>query len=481
MIFQRFLKDSLRIFAAIRLLIVLCTLGAYSGLAQEAIGLDNEAISGIGSLPAGSVSLVIGRAYVFSEGNDRERLRTGASVREGDRVKTETNGHVHIKFRDNAVLSIRPNSELLIETYRFDPKRPELSAVKLNLVQGTARTVSGEAAKAARQRYRLNTPIAAIGVRGTDFLVSTTSSSLMALVNDGAIIVAPFSSQCQVQGTGPCSFNGVELDGGSMQAIEFESGMEFPRLIPVMSREPDTEQSLNLAGGLAARAQNILNEDVGATSQGDDDVSGSAKGVVAESVTSLDLENDAKELAPYGTGFTPENKLLASELRERQLVWGRFAEGKGNLERLTLPLSEAAQGRKVTVGGNFEYFLFRPEVGEVQVQKGLGEIGFSLTSAQAYFKDGTAVSPVAVSNGGLVIDFNNNLFETSLDLYHMQLGEANFSAAGRIYGGGYFHSRDGKSRIVGAVSLDGVESGYFFDFLNWDGLVQGITLWDAGR
>jgi hypothetical protein len=464
-----------------RSLVLLCSLAAHICLADDISTPDNESGSGYESIPVGSVGLIIGRAHVISINNDRERLRTGALLNEGDRVQTESNGHVHIKFRDDAVLSIRPNSELIIETYRFNAENPELSAVKLNLIQGTARTVSGKAANAARHRYRLNTPIAAIGVRGTDFLVSTTSNSLMALVNDGAITVAPFSSQCQAQGLGPCSFNSVELDGESMQAIEFESGMALPRLIPVLSRAPDAEQSLNLAGGLATRAQNILDEDVSVVSQGDDDVSGSAKEVVADSVTSLDLEDDAKELAPYGTGFTPENQLLATELRDRQLVWGRFAEGKGNLERLTLPLSEAAQGRSVTVGGNFEYFLFRPEDGEVQVQRGLGEIGFSLASAQAYFKDGNTVSPVAVSNGDLSLNFNKNLFQTSLDLYHMQLGEARFSSAGRIYDGGYFHSRDGQSRIVGAVSLDGVESGYFFDFLNWDGLVQGITLWDASR
>ena len=41
---------------------------------------------------------------------------------------------------------------------------------------------------------------------------------------------------------------------------------------------------------------------------------------------------------------------------------------------------------------------------------------------------------------------------------------------------GYFHNRDRLSQIVGASSLDGKESGYFFDFYNWEGLVQGITL-----
>ena len=88
---------------------------------------------------------------------------------------------------------------------------------------------------------------------------------------------------------------------------------------------------------------------------------------------------------------------------------------------------------------------------------------------------------MAISGGELAIDFNKNLFETSLDLYHMQLGGARFSSSGRLYDGGYFHSRDGRSRTMGAVSLDGDEAGYFFDFFNWDGLVQGITLWDAER
>ena len=441
--------------------------------AEETMIADKESDYDQSALLAGSVSLVIGNAFLVDNSGSSERVKTGSSVHEGDLIRTASNGHVHVKFRDDAVLSVRPNSELFIETYRFNPIKPELSAVKLNLIRGTARTVSGKAAKAARERYRLNTPIAAIGVRGTDFLVSTTDSSLTALVNDGAIVVAPFSTQCLETGFEPCSFNAVELDGESMQALEFEAGMSLPRLIPVLLRTPDAEQSTNLAGGLASRAQNILEQDSDASSQNDE--------VVAESLTSLDLGVNAADQAPYGTGFTPENQPSAAELRERQLVWGRFAEGKGNLERLTLPFSEAARGRDITVGGNFEYFLFRPESGEKQVQKGLGEVGFSLTSAQAYFKKGEDVSQVAISGGELAIDFNKNLFETSLDLYHMQLGGARFSSSGRLYDGGYFHSRDGRSRTMGAVSLDGDEAGYFFDFFNWDGLVQGITLWDAER
>ena len=126
--------------------------------AQEINSNDNEA----GSSPVGEVSLVIGKAFLTSNNERGVRVRSGDCVREGDTIRTESNGHVHIRFIDQAVLSVRPRSELQVLAYRYDPSRPENSLVKLNLLEGTARTVSGEAAKTARDRYRLNTPIAAI-------------------------------------------------------------------------------------------------------------------------------------------------------------------------------------------------------------------------------------------------------------------------------------------------------------------------------
>lgn len=473
-------KISLRKFATLWL--ILFGIFSSSSLnAQEIRSGDNESFAS----PVGEVSLVIGKAFIESESQRAVRVKNGDFVREGDSIRTESSGHVHIRFVDDAVLSVRPLSELEIIAYRFDQANPENSLVKLNLVQGTARTVSGDAAKTARDRFRLNTPIAAIGVRGTDFVVSTTSDSLKALVNDGAIVVAPYSAQCLQGGTGPCEVNSIELGGQSMQILEFDSDMTQPRLVPIIAAGQDAEQFQGIVGSMAAISRTSENDPaiLGGGGPEEEDATFreviTDRDVITEGVTSLDLGVSARNNAPYATGYTPESQISPSELRQRQLVWGRFANGRGNLERLTLPLSEAAQGREVSIGANFEYFLFRPEQGEVQVNSGLGEIGFSLSSAQAYFKSSDEVSPVAVTKGDLLMDFANNTFETSLDLYHMQLGETQFSALGKIFHGGYFHNRSGQSQIVGASSLDGSEAGYFFDFYKWEGLVQGITLWDV--
>ena len=439
--------------------------------------------------PVGSVSLVIGRAFSKPLASDEfARLNSGALLYEGDLLKTESSGHIHLQLRDSGILSLRPNSELQIEIFEFDEESPEASTVKFNLLKGTTRSVSGKAAESAKHRFRLNTPIAAIGVRGTDFVVSATSTSLMALVNQGEVVVAPFSEQCSAAGVGPCSFNALELDDQAMQVIEFNSDMVMPQLVPIVAIGPESNlyEAFSQNAALIARSGQQETEETAAPASLPNDLSAqnedaavAEKQVVTETVSSLELEVEAKQQAPYSTGFTPIRQQTASELRNRQLVWGRFASGKGHLERLTLPFSDAAEGRNISIGGNFEYFLFRPEAGEVQVQRGLGETGFSLSSAQAYFKKGGSVSPVAVTDGRLVVDFSGNSFETSLDLYHLQLGEAQFSAAGGLYSGGYFHARSDDSRVVGASTLDGKEAGYFFDFLNWGGLVQGITLWDA--
>ena len=422
-------------------------------------------------------------------------------VRPADRIVTESNGHVHIHFVDEALVSVRPNSELEILTYHYDTENPEQSSVKFNLVEGTARAVSGDATKAARHRFRLNTPIAAIGVRGTDFVVTTTASLVTVLVNEGAVVVAPFSDECVAQGFGPCSTNAVELTADSLQLIEFDSNMTLPRLVPLVVSEERAEQLQGAAPDTGAQ-QSIVE-----ASAEEEDKKATSKEVVLESVTSVGVADEAvseikhaggevvasyatvtdwgaaiETLSPaYQTGYTPFAQIDINEAKQRQLVWGRYGDGKGDLERITLPHDVAGQGREITVGSNFEYYLFRPEPGEKQVARGLDTIGFTLNSAQAFYSNETDIFAVAVSGGGLTIGFQEGQFSTYLNLNHSSFGDLIFKASGRLHDGGYFHSSNDSQRIAGAVSLDGQEAGYFFNLLQSQGTINGLTLWNAGQ
>jgi hypothetical protein len=170
----------------------------------------------------GHATIVIGSAYIEKEGQ-KKKIRQGDKISSGDTIVTRSNGHVHIKFDDQGIVSVRPNSKLIIEQYIYNVETPSLSTVKFDLIKGVARSISGRAAKAARSRFRMNTPIAAIGVRGTDFIVSATDKAIKAFVNEGVIVVSPFSDLCSASTLGPCGAAAVELHGNSNQLLELHN------------------------------------------------------------------------------------------------------------------------------------------------------------------------------------------------------------------------------------------------------------------
>jgi len=470
----------------------------------------------------GHVNFLLGRAYVEAPSESRESLRVDSALRVGDLITTGTNGHVHIEFDDGAYVSVRPNSRLEIVNYDFNADRPELSSVKFNLQEGVTRAISGQAAKSAREQFRLNTPIAAIGVRGTDFVVSATDTTVRALVNEGVIVMAPFSAECRADGIGPCGANSVELAGQSMQILQQDGFAALPQLLP----EPvNTEVSTfsneaviarvdaTPAEGTDKKAANETFLDVvvlsNATAETDDivvavaptppptapDVTPTVPDTIPTAPSTTPTVPDTTPTVPDTTpttppvtvpqtptvtvpDLTPTVPVTAVAVRTQQLVWGRYATTAHPSDVMTLSFAEAAEDRKVTVG-NFEVALFRDESALQRVDRGLGVVSFQLNSAQAQYDSANGVVAMQVSDGALAIDFQESTFATELNLNHALTGPVDFVAAGRLFDGGYFHNRTESQRIAGAVSFDGTEAGYFFERQLESGNIKGLTLWGS--
>ena len=144
---------------------------------------------------------------VFTAGDARiaSRLaRVGDHIGEGDALATGGDGYLYLKTRDNGFFILRPNSSGRIVAYQIDTKDPANSRMKLELQQGVGRHVSGDAVKNARQNFRFNTPVAAIGVRGTDFTVFANAETTRVAVLSGGVVVSPLSGNCAASGVGPC-------------------------------------------------------------------------------------------------------------------------------------------------------------------------------------------------------------------------------------------------------------------------------------
>ena len=96
-------------------------------------------------------------------------VRREVPIRSGDRIRTGPDGHVQLRFTDGALISIQPGSDFRVESYAFDAVRQRSFFL---LLQGQMRAVSGSIGKRDREDWRLKTPTATIGIRGTEFTVS---------------------------------------------------------------------------------------------------------------------------------------------------------------------------------------------------------------------------------------------------------------------------------------------------------------------
>jgi hypothetical protein len=117
---------------------------------------------------AGRVVFVTGQAQVGARAAVQD-----VAVQEGDQITTGADGYIYVKTVDNGFLILRPNSKARVVAYAIDKADPSKTQVKLELQQGVARAISGQGVQQAKQNFRFNTPVAAIGVRGTDFTVYT--------------------------------------------------------------------------------------------------------------------------------------------------------------------------------------------------------------------------------------------------------------------------------------------------------------------
>lgn len=401
----------------------------------------------------GEVSFTIGVARLIDGAGRTSAVERGTSIHAGDRIETEEGGHVHIRFIDGAFVSVRPASRLMIETYRYDPVRPENSAIRLKLEQGVARSISGKGAELARERFRLNTPIAAIGVKGTDFVVLAESERVRVAVHSGAIVLTPFGAGCSPEALGPCETPAARLLSAEMGRVmlELERRQGVPQLIPVNGTpSPD-------------RSNPPLPQEPGGAARG-----AKASGEANTEVLAVQAVGAAQTLAVSPT---------APPLPPPTLVWGRWWAQPWPGDRMSLPFAEARADREVTVG-NDQYVLFRPALPLPELVSNLGRVDFTLRDAQVHLVRGGVAEAGRVDSAWLSVDFSARRFATGLTMSHPQAGVASLEADGNIRGAdGMFVVRNADGLVRGALTLDGKEAGYVFERYVPEGAFVGLTRW----
>lgn len=115
----------------------------------------------------GTVEEIQSVAYGTPPAGGRAPIALRRRVVQDERIETAADGAVGMRFADDTVFRVGPDSSVLLDAYTYDA-RSGAGTVALALARGGFRYVSGKMAKTGVQ---VVTPSVTIGVRGTDFAV----------------------------------------------------------------------------------------------------------------------------------------------------------------------------------------------------------------------------------------------------------------------------------------------------------------------
>jgi hypothetical protein len=121
--------------------------------------------------PIGQIKTA-GGAVAIERAGAKLPARAGDRVEQADVVTTGADGTVGITFLDNSMMSLGPDSSLALDRFRFDSTTQE-GSFESSLKRGTLAVRSGQLVKSGPpgEAMKVRTPVAILGVRGTEFVV----------------------------------------------------------------------------------------------------------------------------------------------------------------------------------------------------------------------------------------------------------------------------------------------------------------------
>lgn len=430
---------------------------------------------------AGKVIFVAGAAKIADHAAE-----LNAEVGEGELLSTGGDGYIYIKTIDDGLFILRPNTQARIASYHIDAANPANTRIKLELLSGVARSQSGHAVKQARQNFRFNTPVAAIGVRGTDFTVFTDRDTSRVTVLSGGITMSGFAGNCSPDGSGPCEGMAArELFAAQKgQLLQVQRGQAAPQLLqgnnsmaPDVVAPPRTDEPGHGGGSAAAEPSLDARKDAALKNQ----------------VLALNLQPTAPTEKPTDpvitTPVTPPAEVVVTTpdpglpvdttpVVLKTVSWGRWAAVANRAANSTI--SQAGSDR---VALNDYYVLFRSQAGSNYTIPEKGSVSFAMSSGEATVRDLSlqTLSVAALENGQLSFNFDKASFSTQLDVLN---GGDRFTLTntGKLGKDGLFNATN-KYTTAANMNLTGVlesatSASYLFDAL-LDGRrkVSGVTVW----
>jgi len=162
--------------------------GRFVGAVFVGLALTVSATSAFAAAAVvGSVTKIQGGCTGLNEAVSRN-LAVKAQIHQGEVVSTAGNARLEITFVDGTKLTLGEKAKLTIDSFVFTPTEPG-SQLSVG-VTGAFRFVSGQMTKIADSTVTVTTPVATLGVRGTNFWGGPIDGATGVVLFEGQVSVA---------------------------------------------------------------------------------------------------------------------------------------------------------------------------------------------------------------------------------------------------------------------------------------------------
>lgn len=151
-------------------------LAAFVGVVSFVASAPLFARDGFVQEAAGSVTAQVGTGQPV-------KVTKGQILVSNATITTAPRSFAVLKFADGTNVLLKENTSFQIQNYTYNAKSPENANVLFNLIRGGLRMVTGLVTSRNRDSLKVATPLATIGIRGTEFVAELTNPLYIQVIN----------------------------------------------------------------------------------------------------------------------------------------------------------------------------------------------------------------------------------------------------------------------------------------------------------
>lgn len=136
----------------------------------------------------GKISSLKGEVYIKNN-KETKTAKIGSFLYQKDTVITKNNSQALLLLNDDTSIAVGKNTQMSLNEYLYDPKISSNNNLKVGFLKGTFRTITGQIGKLNKEKFKVDTPTATIGIRGTTFLLKIEQEQLQVGVEKGGVFL----------------------------------------------------------------------------------------------------------------------------------------------------------------------------------------------------------------------------------------------------------------------------------------------------